>query len=537
MTRAFKTLISFVTVTAFAHIASAQQTQFLDARIHVIQLSPTNSAPVGAFSGTNTMEASGSPFFAPEPGRVWRSVVWQVLDTAGGITYHRVPMGGTTAATIGHGGYAFLSDTAGALGDNGGAAALVLRNSGGTTVWSGLITATSNVAEMTPGGNALFFNSTSTAGRYHVTASGTARFGGSSSAVYRSAVVMFETMVGGRDYAVVPAGGSVDIDGSNLWVFLTDGIGTLGDNSGGFTVTVTSAPGTITDACVSYVAPHQDEGRWTLALLLKGTGTVSGLARVLLDGSPTGPDVPFSSVALQDDRFLHALLLTVDVSGGPHTVEVQVVEPNTVSAGRIDFSLTAFEPRVHGFQFGNTFSFFGLSDGLCTGMSATANNFFRSGVPIPTRQTLPPFFDPLTLAIRYNHIRYNAFNFIRFVQNWFQPNHATSWQAGLPVLRTAFNSPDSDPVVLGLPRPFNTWHTVLACGLVRVEKATTSGMSLTPIQEVWVYDPNFPNDRTRVVWATGGDGAPLVPAPYVLGGGVELFRILPMNEPPFQWWP
>lgn len=220
----------------------AAETVTLAANSNVIQLGPSNAAPVGPVSGSYSMMGIGIPKFGPLATDLWRSAVWQFLDSSGGIDYVRVPIGSSASRTISHGGYAFLVDGAGSLGDNSGSLGLSLIDNGDSSVdWTGTITATSNVAQQTATTMLQFF-STASLQTYNVTAEGLAYFGGSGSAQYKSVVVQFYDATGAIDYAVVGIGQSIDILGYDLRAFITDGEGTLGDNSGSLSVRVNASP-------------------------------------------------------------------------------------------------------------------------------------------------------------------------------------------------------------------------------------------------------------------------------------------------------
>jgi len=226
-----------VLLAAGSLVARSQETVNIDVTTNVLQLSASNAIELGPGVGNFTMDATGDPHYGAPSSAVWNDVVWQTLDSTGGITYTSVPIGGSATVYATHLAYAFLTDSLGTLWDNSGQANLSVLNSLNEVVGHGTILANTNVAQFTDS-TALPFLTSGSLMNYEVDASGLAYYGGSSTATYDSVCVQYLDASGAINYAAVPVGGSIDIFGQDVRAFVTDAAGTLGDNSGTLHVTL-----------------------------------------------------------------------------------------------------------------------------------------------------------------------------------------------------------------------------------------------------------------------------------------------------------
>lgn len=229
-----------LTIVAMAALGASQETITIDARVNVLELDAGSAAGLGEHTGLRTLAATGDPHFGSPSSARWKSLVWQYGAPGSGLNYARVAFGGSATRDVTHGGNAFLTDGEGTLGDNTGQADWSLFDSSSTALGSGTLFANTTVAQHNATTVQQFFTSTSL-GWYSVSLSGFAHHG-STDSPYRGAVLQFQTSDGGLDYATVDVGGTTNVYGYDVRVFITDATGTLGDNDGTMTATLNPVP-------------------------------------------------------------------------------------------------------------------------------------------------------------------------------------------------------------------------------------------------------------------------------------------------------
>lgn len=223
-------------------LVRADETIVLDAQVNVLELSPTNSARVTGANGNVTMYASGNAHYGSPSSAIWRSVAWMISPPGTGLEFVRVPIGSSVSALVSDPGNAMLLDAPGSLGDNWGQADLELRDSGNQAVWNASLDAGLNVIEFNNTTAPQFATTTSTLGTYKVTLTGSAHHG-SPGSPYRGAMLFYHDPTDGTlDFEPIAVGGSAVVHGDNVQIFIADGEGTLGDNAGSLTATLSIVP-------------------------------------------------------------------------------------------------------------------------------------------------------------------------------------------------------------------------------------------------------------------------------------------------------
>lgn len=160
--------------------------------------------------------------------------------------------------------------------------------------------------------------------------------------------------------------------------------------------------------------------------------------------------------------------------------------------------MTTFEPRVHGFNFANTFNndvVSGLdirTGGLCGGMVYTSLDYFYSAAyPVPRQDFRPANRTPLQSYIYGRQVDSLKPNLTKWAEIGFNPGGARDnefFQWGLSSeLRNLVTRIDAgQPAPLGLQGHNRGTHQVLAIGY-------ETGRSAADLR-IFLYDPNFPNE-------------------------------------------
>ncbi|MBC6992917.1 hypothetical protein QWY85_03560 [Neolewinella lacunae] len=173
---------------------------------------------------------------------------------------------------------------------------------------------------------------------------------------------------------------------------------------------------------------------------------------------------------------------------------------------------TNFNPAVHGFKFSNSFTNVIIGDiktkGLCGGMSYSALDYYYGRQDIPTQTTQPAEGTPLRKYIydrQVNSLADNADKWAELIGTNFgnRDQEFFNWglQAGSGRLGELMRNIDQGrPCPLGLQTtgqgPFS--HQVVAVGYKLGRYQGDLGAYQTDV-EIYIYDPNYPNQRLTLV--------------------------------------
>ena len=168
------------------------------------------------------------------------------------------------------------------------------------------------------------------------------------------------------------------------------------------------------------------------------------------------------------------------------------------SAARAQTKLTPFDPTKHGFDFVNDFNNDVIKNidfrtgGLCGGMSYAALDYYLAKRPVPRQKYRPANGTPLQSYIYNRQVTSLVPNATKWAELGTNPGGARnaeffSWGLSSEFANLRAIIDTGRPAPLGLQAVEGTSHQVLAIGYKR--------SSAGALQEIYLYDPNFTNER------------------------------------------
>lgn len=268
-----------------------------------------------------------------------------------------------------------------------------------------------------------------------------------------------------------------------------------------------TTPGTVSAIALGKVFTP-DHSAWNIHVLAKGVGSpiVKGTVDVL--GSATEFSLP--PKALYTDRWVRLGSVPVGPCSGEWVAKLQMTSPAQAVIGTVEAAMSGFEPDVHGFHFTN-YGAVGDFLGMCTGMSATAVVYRRAGKPIPPDREPPPVGSPLYMEILWNHGTWNAGILPKFPRALAYGSDSLAWRAETDFVAHEITAGRECVVsFVGLPG-----HTLVAAGVLRVSRFVDQAVdAVTTLESIWLYDPEYPDDRSRFAQALVRDGSWVVDLYY-----------------------